>query len=157
MCQPHVTCVGVVDQGGQVGAGAQVHRHKCCVFADDIAGLAGVDSAELEPPPRPCQGRDSGVRAQGPCGLPTPHSPRPSSMPGIHAQHGLYPCIPLNSACCCSCSYFTSPDALHGGQGGHSPGTRVARGSDVWLLLQLDVISQLQVTNSSKTTMLPHA
>lgn len=55
--QPHVTCVAVLNDGGQVGAAAQLHRHEGRVLADDIAGLAGVDGVELISPPRPCMGQ----------------------------------------------------------------------------------------------------
>lgn len=52
-----LTRVGIPHHGGQVAALAHVHRHKGCVFADDVAGLAGVHGIHLVAAARPCGGR----------------------------------------------------------------------------------------------------
>lgn len=57
-----LTSIGVFHHGGEVPALAQVHGHKGCVFADDIACLAGVHGIHLIAAVGPWRGRgEAGV------------------------------------------------------------------------------------------------
>lgn len=68
-----LTGVGVPHHGGQVAALVYVHGHEGCVFADDVAGLAGVHGIRLVAAAGPCRGRSRGHCA---------HSERPPSTGG---------------------------------------------------------------------------